>query len=248
MKHNLDSKEALLSHKETINNNRFLNLVHKSFYRKIASNVSQKPVVEIGSGPGFIKEIIPKAITTDVIKAPGIDKVAFAEKLPFNNHSVGSIVMLNVFHHIKNPTKALSEFDRCLKPNGKIVMVEPWPTLLSKFIYTNFHHEDFDIKGIWKISGNRRMSDANGALPWIVFERDIKKFIKLFSNLKIERIELHTPFKYLVSGNLSKPQLLPASFYPLVDFVEKLLSPLNKYLALFATIVIKKVDTHIKRD
>lgn len=248
MKKDLDSKEALLNHKKIIGNNRFLTLVHKSFYKMIALNVNLKPIVEIGSGPGFIKKIIPHTITTDVIKADGIDKVAYAEKLPFKSKSVGSIVMLNTFHHVKNPIKALYEFDRCLKPYGRIVMVEPWPTIWSRFIYTNFHHEDFNIKGGWKIYGNRRMSDANGALPWIVFERDRKRFKKLFPNLNIEKIELHTPFKYLVSGNLSKPQLLPLSFYPVVDYFEKLISPLNKYLALFATIVVIKVDTHTKRD
>ncbi len=236
----LDTKESLLNHKKIIANNRFLHLVHKNFYIKIASYITQKPVVEIGSGPGFIKEIIRNAITTDVIKAPGIDKIAFAEKLPFRDKSIGSIVMLNVFHHIKNPTKALQEFERCLKPNGKIVMVEPWPTLWSKFIYQNFHHEDFNVDGNWRINGKGRMSDANGALPWIIFERDINKFKKLFPSLNIQKVELHTPFKYLVSGNLSKPQLLPVSFYPLVDSFEKIIFPLNKYLALFATIVISK--------
>lgn len=244
----IDTKESLLDHKKIINNNKFLNLIHKSFYKKIALNVSQKPVVEIGSGPGFIKTVIHSAITTDVIKGPGIDTIAFAENLPFKSKSVGSVVMLNVFHHIKNPVKALYEFDRCLKPNGRIVMVEPWPTLWSKFIYQNFHNEEFNVKGNWKINGCGRMSDANGALPWIVFKRDIKKFKRLFPNLQIINIELHTPFKYLVSGTLSKPQLLPAPFYPIIDYFERLISPLNKYLALFATIVIRKVDTHTKHD
>ncbi|MEK7100453.1 MAG: methyltransferase domain-containing protein [Patescibacteria group bacterium] len=244
----LDTKESLLEHKKIIENNKFLNLIHKSFYEKIASNITQKPVIEIGSGPGFIKKIIPSAITTDVIEGPGIDKIAFAEKLPFKDKSVGSIVMLNVLHHIKNPTKAFKEFERCLKPNGKIVMVEPWPTLWSKFIYQNFHHEDFNINENWKIHGKGRMSDANGAIPWIIFKRDYKKFKKLFPNFKIEEIELHTPFKYLVSGNLSKPQLLPLFCYPVVNFVEKLLSPLNNYLAMFATIIIKKVDIRTTHD
>lgn len=241
-----DTKKSLLAHKKIINNNKFLNLINKRFYKMIASNVSQKPVVEMGSGPGFIKKVIHGAITTDVIKGPGIDKVVNAEKLPFRSKSVGSIVMLNVFHHIKNPIKALHEFNRCLKPNGKIIMVEPWPTLWSKFIYHNFHNEEFNVKGNWKIKGTGRMSDANGALPWIIFKRDVKKFKKLFPNLQIVDIELHTPFKYLVSGNLSKPQLLPVSFYPIVDYFEKIISPLNKYLALFATVVIKKVGTHTK--
>lgn len=248
MKNDIDSKEALLAHKTIIINNKFLNLIHKNFYKRIASNISQRPIIELGSGPGFIKKIIRGAITTDVIKGPEIDKVVNAEKLQFKSKSVGSIVMLNVFHHIKNPKRALSEMERCLINGGKIIMVEPWPTLFSKFIYQNFHHETFDTNLGWKINGKGRMSDANGALPWIVFKRDVKKFKRMFPCLQIISIELHTPFKYLVSGNLSKPQLLPVSFYPIVDYFEKLISPLNKYLALFATIVITKVNIHKVHD
>jgi hypothetical protein len=91
------------------------------------------------------------------------------------------------------------------------------------------------------------MSDANGALPWIVFDRDKSKFDKMFPNLGIISIKPHTPFKYLLSGGLSKPQLFPTLFYPLLDKFEGFLSPLNKYLAMFATIEVVKDNTRIKR-
>jgi SAM-dependent methyltransferase len=140
----IDSIVWLKRDRELINNKRFLNLIYKDFYTKLKPSKLPKPIVEIGSGGGFIKKIIPGVITTDVVISDGIDIKAFAEKLPFKSRSIGSIVMINVFHHIKDPTKALREFERTLKPKGKIVMIEPWVTTFSKFIYQNFHHENFD--------------------------------------------------------------------------------------------------------
>ena len=114
MKDSLDSKETLNEHIKIIRNNKFLYRVYKDFYNQIAFNITKLPVVEIGSGAGFIKNVIPNTTTTDVIKGNNVDKVFYAEKIPFKESSIGSIVMLNVFHHIKNPKRTLSEMDRCL--------------------------------------------------------------------------------------------------------------------------------------
>jgi len=245
---NLDSKEAILDHKKIINKKIFLKNIYIDFYKIFKSTtVSKKgPLIEVGSGGGFLKKFIPKVITTDVLVVDGIDKKLDLEKINLKNNSVSAFYMLNVFHHIKNPKKALKEMQRCLVTGGKIIMIEPWPTLFSKFIYKHFHHETFDINSNWKVSGIGRMSDANGALPWIIFKRDKNKFDRLFSNLKVESIIPHTPFKYLSSGGLSHPQYLPNSFYPLLLFIEKLLTPLNNYFAMFATVILIKKMTEVR--
>lgn len=238
----LDSKEAILEHKNTISNKLFLKNIYIDFYKALKDfDVLKKGLlIEVGSGGGFLKKFIPKVITTDILRVTGIDKKLDLENINLKNNSVSAFYMLNVFHHIKNTKKALSEMERCLVPNGKIIMIEPWPTFFSKFIYKNFHHETFDINAGWKVVGKGRMSDANGALPWIIFRRDKNKFEKLFPNLKVEYISPHTPFKYLFSGGLSHPQFLPNSFYPILSVTEKLLKPFNNLLAMFATIVISK--------
>lgn len=246
----LDTKESLIEHKSIINSKLFLKNVYIDFYKKLKGHTVPKKglLIEVGSGGGFLKRFIPKVITTDVLKADGIDRKLDLEDIKLKSNSVSAFYMLNVFHHIKNPKRALSEMQRCLIGGGKIIMIEPWPTIFSKFIYRNFHHETFDTSSDWKIKGSGRMSDANGALPWIVFRRDSQKFNKLFPNLVITKITPHTPLKYLFSGGLSHPQYLPNSFYPLLTLIEKLLSPLNNLVAMFATIVVKKADIHIKHD
>lgn len=237
----LNSKRTLILHRHLIRQNCFLKRLYQDFYFEIKHlTKSKKPIIELGSGGGFIKEVIPGVTTSDVIRGPSIDKVFSAAKMPFKRNSIGAFVLLNVFHHIKNPECALSEMEKCLKIGGKIIMIEPYNSLWGRFIYQHFHHEKFDPYANWKISEKGRLSGANGALPWIIFIRDNSKFSQKFPTLTIRDINIHTPLRYLISGGLSHPSLLPKSFYPLLKILELALSPFNSYLGMFATIEVQK--------
>lgn len=238
----LDTKKSLLLHRALIKKKYFLRKVYADFYSEFKNaKIPSGKIVEIGSGAGFIKEIIPKTITTDVIPGPDIDKVLVGDKLPFNNHNISAFFLLDVLHHIKDPEKFLNEMSRCLKKNGKIIMIEPYNSPWGRFIYQNFHHENFDPGSCWKIKGKGRLSDANVAIPWIIFIRDRVIFQKKFPKLIVKRVSPHTPLRYLLSGGLSKPQILPGTMYPVIKFTEKMLSPFNKYLGMFVTIELEKI-------
>lgn len=239
----LDSAESLFLHQQVIKNKKALRLIYQDFYQRISFQLMDIPpgkIVELGSGAGFFKKIIPDLITSDVITGPDIDKKIFADKIPFPNKSIAAFVMLDVFHHIKNPGNALKEMQRCLKTRGRIIMIEPANSFWSRFIYYHFHHEDFNTKAGWKILGKGRLSNANMAMPWIMFQRDRMIFEKKFPNLKIKLYRLHTPFSYLISGGLSKPQLLPSHCLSILLRLEAKISFLNKYFGMFNTIVIIK--------
>lgn len=236
----LDLPQTIDDHRRIIEKNKLLNSVYRAFYKTLNKYSNKKPIVEIGSGGGFTKKIISNVITTDIVPADGVERIENAEKLSFKDSSIGTFIMLNTFHHIKNPEKALREMERCLLSGGEIKMIEPYNSFWGRFIFQNFHHETFNPKSGWKIEGKGRLSSANGAIPWIIFVRDKKIFKKKFPNLKIEKIEPHTPIRYLISGGLSMPQLLPALFYPLLVLLEEILSPLNSSLGMFATIKLKK--------
>jgi SAM-dependent methyltransferase len=241
-KKTLDSDKTIAIHKSLIESKVTLKQIYEKFYGEFRKTKLPKgKILELGSGGGFLKKVIPKVITSDVVKGNGIDKVFFAEKLPFKNGELSGIFMLNVLHHIKNPEKALREMERCLKGGGKIKMIEPYNSIWSKFIYENFHHELFDPNSSWKVEGNGRLSDANDAIPWIIFVRDRKVFEKKFPKLKINRVTPHTPFAYLLFGNLSKPQFLPSFMYPYIESLEEVLTPFNEYLGLFVTIELTKL-------
>ncbi len=239
----LDDPATTIIRRKIIQKNVFLKNLYTDFYTTF-KNADDLPksakLVELGSGGGFIKKIIPDVITSDVIKLPEVDLEFSATNMPFKNKSIDRFFMLNVIHHIHDPQSFFEEIDRCLKKNGKLIAIEPANTLWGRFIYQHFHHEEFNPQGDWILKSQKPLSDANGALPWIIFIRDRKKFEKLFPRLKIRKIIPHTPIRYLVSGGVSYRQLLPSWMYPVVKSIEELTTPLRKYIGMFYTIEIEK--------
>jgi SAM-dependent methyltransferase len=171
---------------------------------------------------------------------PNLDKVFSALDMPFEETSVDAFFMFDVLHHVIDPEAFFKEALRCLKPSGKIVMIEPANTLWARFIYRNFHHELFDPQAQWHLEEVGPLSHGNGAMPWIIFSRDRRIFEKEFPELRIIRIRNHTPLRYLISGGLSLRQLLPSFTYPFIKAIEYILSPINNFLGMFQTIELEK--------
>ncbi|HLF17343.1 MAG TPA: class I SAM-dependent methyltransferase [Candidatus Omnitrophota bacterium] len=240
----LDDPGATLIHAQIIRQKKFLYQVYKDFYRRFAIMLGPlsggEVIVELGSGGGFIKEVLPSVVTSDILQIPKVDVCFSGQSIPFGDQSVSAFLMIDVFHHIKDPSMFLKELERCLKPGGRVMMIEPANTLWARFIWTNFHHENFDRKADWQIEGSGPMSDANGALPWIVFCRDRQRFLDTFGSFSIDSIRAHTPFCYLISGGLSMKQMLPSFSYSFIKILEVILIPFNRWLGMFYTIQLSK--------
>lgn len=240
----IDDPQASLDHAAIIRKKYALNQLYTEYYLHFKNSIAAikgGKVLELGSGGGFIKEVIPDAITSDVVPISGCDLVVFAEKLPFENESLKAILMIDVLHHVKTPEEFFNEALRCLVPGGKIIMVEPANTLWAKFIWKTFHHEPFDDKAGWIIKGEGRMSDANIAFPWILFGRDRTLFENKFPQLKINSLKIHTPVAYILSGGVKPWNLLPKFLFAPVRFIEKTVSGLKQ--GMFQTIEVEKIST-----
>jgi len=239
----LDDPATTLLHGRILRSKPFLRNLYVDFYGQFKNAVQQpesKVLVELGSGGGFIKEVIPNVITSDILNGVDVDKVLSATDMPFEDAGVDAFFMFDVLHHIGEPRKFFAEAERCLRPGGRIVMIEPANTLWAGFIYKNFHHEGFDPKGGWELSKTGPLSQANGAIPWIIFVRDRAIFEREFPRLKVVSLHNHTPVRYLISGGLTLRQLLPGFAYPVVRALEWLLGPANNLLGMFMTIIIEK--------
>jgi len=243
----LDDPAATMLHAEIIRQKPFLRKLYTDFYRQFITAVpdfESKVIVELGSGGGFIKEVVHNVITSDVLEVPTVDMVFSALKMPFEDAGVDAFFMVDVLHHITNPRGFFTEALRCLKVGGKIVMIEPANTCWSRFIYKNFHHEIFDPRAKWELAAGTQgpLSQGNGALPWIIFKRDRQIFEKEFPALRIVGIQNHTPLRYLLSGGLTLRQLVPSFAYPAVKAIEYVLSPVNNLVGMFVTIELEKVN------
>lgn len=240
----LDSPERTIIHKKIIKEKVFLWKLYKEWYNvftEIKPSLPEGKIVELGSGGGFFKEFEPTAICSDILDLPSNDLTFSALDMPFENDEVSAVFMIDTFHHIPDSRQFLKEADRILKPGGMIIMVEPANSLWGRFIYKNFHHEPFNVNGDWTIPAAGPLSGANGALAWIVFERDNKLFAEEFPKLKIVFVGYHTPFRYLISGGVSYKQLMPGFTYPFFKAFDTVLSKLSKQISMFTTIKIQKI-------
>jgi SAM-dependent methyltransferase len=241
----LDSPERTIFHQKIIKEKLFLKKLYDEWYKVFTDVKPQLPdgkMVELGSGGGFLKEIEPTVICSDVLELPTNDLTFSALEMPFKDEEISAVFMIDTFHHIPDSKQFLNEINRVLKKNGMLVMIEPANSLWGRFIYQNFHHEPFDVNGDWKIPASGPLSGANGALPWIVFKRDIHKFETSLPELKLIEFRHHTPFRYLVSGGVSFKQLAPDFMYPFFKLIDKFLAAVSSQFSMFVTIKIRKVE------
>lgn len=223
----------------------FLKRFYEEVYREYAAVLAKCPkegfAIELGSGAGFVKEVLSDVVTSDTLPYKGVDRVIDATKMPFEDSSLRAIFMLNVFHHIPDAAAFLSEASRCLKPGGRIFMRDQHVGWLSRIILKHVHHEPFDPDAKqWSFASSGPLSGANGALAWIVFKRDRARFEAQFPCLRLERYRPHTPFRYWASGGLKNWTLLPGKAFRAVSAIESALVGMHEGWSSFTDIELVK--------
>jgi SAM-dependent methyltransferase len=223
----------------------FLRQIYQEWYRAIVAALptGQGAVLELGAGAGFMSNFVPNLITSEIFHCPNVQAVLDGSCLPFVASSLRGIVMTDVLHHLPQLRLFFAEAARCVRPGGVIAMVEPWVTPWSRFVYTRLHHEPFHPETpSWELPAAGHLSGANGALPWIIFERDRLKFEQEFPQWQIELIRLMMPFRYLLSGGISLRALAPGWSFGLWRQIENSLDRWGNQLAMFAQIVLRRLD------
>lgn len=241
----IDDPRTTELRKGIIQSNRFLKRIYDEWYSLLCSRIPQGPghVLELGSGAGFLSDYIPDVITSEVFCSPGVRTVLDGRELPFASSSMRAILMVDVLHHIPETRPFLAEAERCLKPGGAVLMIEPWVSTWSRLIYGHLHHEPFDpASEDWGFPASGPLSGANGALPWIVFHRDRARFEKDFPGLEIHDVRPMMPFRYLVSGGVSMRQLMPGPTFGLWRKLDKWLSRWPNRWPMFVMIDVRKLS------
>ncbi|MDH5507530.1 MAG: class I SAM-dependent methyltransferase [Anaerolineae bacterium] len=239
----IDNPNTTLLRRDIILQKNFLKNIYNEWYQNICINIpdGEGEILELGSGGSFIKDISPEILTSELFWLPEFDIILDGQQLPFADGQLKAIIMTNVLHHIPDVERFFSEAQRCLRPQGKIILLEPWVSSWSKFIYKNFHDEPFEMDAkSWKLPGKGPLSSANGALPWILFERDQSEFYKRFSSLKIELIRGTMPFRYLLSGGVSMRALVPDFSYRFWKWIDTKASKMGNMFNMFAYIIIER--------
>jgi hypothetical protein len=241
----LDDPRLIPLRAKIVKEKAFLYKIYYQWYQMILSHLPNGPlpVVELGTGPGFMKELLPGLITSDLVSCRNVDIILDGQELPFPARSVRAIVMVDVLHHIQNPRSFFFSAASCIQNGGCILMIEPWNTHWSRWVYTHMHHENFDpTTREWELQSSKPLSEANGALPWILFSRDLAQFSQEFPFWNVELIQPMMPIVYLLSGGFSTRFSPPSWCYSFCQAIENSMAPLNSYLGMFALIVLRHLE------
>jgi len=129
----------------------------KQIFTEVLGNDKLK-ILDVGTGPGivalmlaelghdvtgvdFAEDMLKNAMKNNVASGRNVDfKEGDAEDLPFGDASFDAVVSRFVLWTVTDPKKAIAEWERVLKPGGKVVIVDGnWHKNRGSFKYKVWH-------------------------------------------------------------------------------------------------------------
>jgi SAM-dependent methyltransferase len=214
--------------------------VYRGFYEQIAAHLlpSEKgKTVELGSGIGNLKSVLPDCVATDLFPNPWIDRVENAYRLGFEDASLTNLVLFDVFHHLQYPGTALDELARVLADRGRLVLFEPDISALGAVVYGVFHHEPVAWRDpiAWRAPAGWSPERApyyaaQGNAARIFRSRRVRSM--LGEQWKLVEVTRLASLSYVASGGFRGRQLYPDALYPVMKRMDRVA---NRLPSLFST-------------
>lgn len=220
--------------------------VYFGFYRQIAKHLRHGPglTVELGSGLGTIKKVIPHCITSDVVSTTWLDRRENAYELTFANKSVINLILFDVWHHLQFPGTALKEFERVLGQSGRLILFEPDMGILGRLIYSAAHPEPVAMNEPleWSAPAGFRPVDApyfaaQSCAHRLFVRGELREMLASWRVIEVRRL---ASLAYFCSGGFSKPQCCPDSVFPLINSLDHALSRFPSLFAVRLLAVLEK--------
>lgn len=225
-----------------------LKKIYAHFYDLISREIQhehQGHIVELGSGIGNLKMKVPECICTDLFPNPWLDQTENAYHLSFEDATVSNLILFDVFHHLEYPGTAFTEFRRVLAPGGRVIIFDPYISMLGKLIYGRFHHEPIgkkeDINWCAPASFDPVNADyyaAQGNATHIFFKAPFKQ--KLEHHWQIINRNRYASISYVASGGYAGPQLYPDSALGAMKVADRIFNILPKLFATRVLVVLEK--------
>jgi len=227
-----------------------LRLVYDDFYDRIAAACGPGRTIEIGSGIGNLKRRLTEVVATDIQRAPWLDCVADAQRLPFADACAANIVMVDVLHHLEFAVVFFREAARVLRPGGRVLMVEPAITWGSSLFYRLFHHEPVrtsaDALGEGAPDPSRDPYESNQAIPTLLATRDRERLHRLVPTLRIASVQWFSLAAYPLSGGFRPWSLIGEGIARRLLQIERALEPILGRFAGFRMLLI--IEKATKRE
>jgi SAM-dependent methyltransferase len=205
------------------------------------------PSVEIGGGPGTMKEHIPGVISSDLSGSPWLDFAANAESLPFADGSVSNLLMVDVLHHLSRPQRFLREASRVLSPGGRIVVLDVFLSPASWPVFAFLHPEPATL-GIRPLDhgADDHLFDATNPLNSdqgmcrAMFWKQRACFERVFPELRIVHRACFSTLLWPLSGGFEQKDRAPRWALPLLRPMERVLEPFSRLLGFRSLIVLER--------
>ncbi len=217
---------------------------YRDFHRRIAAHIDPSiagKIVELDSGIGNIRDVIPACLRTDLFANPWIDQVENAYQLTFRDGEVSHLILFDVFHHLQYPRTALRECRRVLGQGGRVIIFGPYVSLTGRLVYGPLHHEPIgndrpiaaDVPAAFDPHRHDYYADQGNATR-VFWNGHAPEILDGWEVIARERLGA---WAYALTGGYSKPQLYPAALYPLMSGIDTVAEMLPQLFALRALIV-----------
>ena len=202
--------------------------IYRDFHRLLARYLSDVPgeTVEVGSGIGNIKEVIPHCVRTDIFPNPWNDRQENIYRLSMADSSVANLILFDVFHHLEYPLDALDECRRVLHAGGRLLVFDHAMSaagfLFSKFV----HHERAGFLKSYRLRADgaswldapRYYADHANARR--IFEQRFEELLQpVWRRVAVVRLPA---IKWLLSGGYRGPSMITAGNKQVVDYLERM--------------------------
>lgn len=243
--HNVEIERNLQSwHRKPV-----LRRAYRDFHRRIAAHIDHAlrgRIVELGSGIGNIRDVIPGAVRTDLFPNPWIDQVENVYRLSFADGEVSHLIMFDVFHHLRHPRTALRECRRVLQRGGRLIIFDPYVSVAGRLVYGPLHHEPIgfgdpivpDAPPAFSPDADDYYA-AQGNATRVFWRGEHAEILEGWDTIWRERIGA---WPYALSGGYSKPQLYPGFMYGAVSWLDRVMSMVPAVTALRALVVLRRRD------
>jgi SAM-dependent methyltransferase len=220
--------------------------VYREFHQIIAENLCdmEGETIELGSGIGNIKEVIPHCVRTDLFPNPWIDRQENAYALSMADNSGANLILFDVFHHLEYPINAMQEFHRVLKVGGRLLVFDHAMSITG-WIFSRFvHHEraGFFKPCHFQIADSETIQNAgynaDHANACRIFEKKVE--VLLTDQWKLVRVVKLPALKWIVSGGYRGPSFVCNFLKTPLEMLNSLISRFPNFFALRCLVVVDK--------